>query len=92
VSMTDQTINSRLQKRFNKGADLEMHISFTTIDGLEFVELRDFIVSLGEYGKGYLFPSGRLSEVIEVLQDMERYNSTAGGRPGKGQQKLPGFE
>jgi hypothetical protein len=54
------------------------------------VELRDFIPSLEEYGKGYLFPSSLLAEVVEVLTDMDRYNSTAGASPGVGQGSLEG--
>jgi hypothetical protein len=89
--MTDTTsIRSRLQRKFRKGRDLEMHVSFTKIEGLEFVELRDFIPSLEEYGKGYLFPSSLLAEVVEVLTEMDRYNSTAGARPGVGQGSLEG--
>jgi hypothetical protein len=85
-------ITSRLQRKFRKGRDLEMHISFTRIEGLEFVELRDFIPSADEYGKGYLFPSRMLTEVLEVLVDMDRYNSTAGSRPGQGQGSFPGMD
>jgi len=92
MAVTDNDmISTKLQRRFRKGRDLEMHISFTRIEGLEFVELRDYIPSQDEYGKGYLFPSRMLTEVLEVLAEMDRYNSTAGARPGEGQLAFPGM-
>lgn len=78
-------------KTLVKGHDLELKIATVWMDNLQFVEIRDFIPSTGEYGKGAVFPLALLGQVLEALQYVEEYNSTAGARPGAGQQKLPGM-
>lgn len=39
-----------------KGTDLECHLRIVDVEGVKVVELRDFIPSLGEYGRGYWIP------------------------------------
>jgi hypothetical protein len=78
----------RQAKQFPKGGDLKMVVGMTTIENLQFLELRDQYAS-GEYGKGYLVPAGLLGDLIEHLQWIQEYGSTAHARPGKGQQRMP---
>lgn len=73
-----------------KGADLQLRVKVTWIDGLEFVNLRDYIPSTGEDGKGILFPLHMLPRVLEELAEVERQRGTGRGRPGSGQGKLTG--
>lgn len=77
----------RLYARYKKGADLELHVKVTWINGLEFVNLRDYVPSTQEYGKGVLFPTHLLEYVLETLQQVHGDRST-GGRPGPGQGQL----
>lgn len=53
-----------------KARDLEAHVRHVVIDGVEVVELRDHITSLGEYGRGYWLPADKegLQRIIDVLQ------------------------
>lgn len=52
---------------FRKLPDLDTHVRVIEIDGQRRVELRDHIVSLGEYGRGYWFPEDDLDKVIDAL-------------------------
>lgn len=86
--MTAQPTRDKVMKKLRKGPDLELHIKLTWIDGLEFVNIRNYVPSAGEYGKGVLFPSSMLESVHEELGRILDYNSTAGASPGAGQQSL----
>lgn len=52
-----------------KSADLETHIRTVELDGISVLEFRDYIPSLGEYGRGYWLPvNGQvLNETVQVL-------------------------
>lgn len=65
---TDEMVYS-LVERLPRNDDVEVHLrSVTDTDnGLEYVELRYFIVSLGEYTKGVWLP--RDNEILERLAD-----------------------
>lgn len=39
-----------------KGTDLEVHIRVVTIGDVSYVEMRDYVPSLKEYGRGYWIP------------------------------------
>lgn len=52
---------------FHKLPDLDTHVRVIEIEGQRRVELRDYIVSLGEYGRGYWFPEDDLDRVIDAL-------------------------
>lgn len=39
-----------------KAADLETHVRVTQVENVRVLELRDYIPSLGEYGRGYWIP------------------------------------
>lgn len=68
----DDTPYGRVYKRLPKGPDLELHIKVLKIDGLEFVNIRDFIISRGVYGKGVFFPRSQLGDVIAGLTEVQR--------------------
>lgn len=52
-----------------KGSDLETHVRRIEVDGQSFVELRDYVPSLGEYRRGYWFPDSGdfLTGVVAAL-------------------------
>jgi len=81
----------KVYSKLPKGGDLQLHIKITKADGLEMVNLRDFIPSLKLYGRGVLFDVALLPAVIEELQELQRQ---VGVRVGvaAGQQQLPGME
>lgn len=80
----------RIYARYRKGADLELHVKVTWVNGLQFVNLRDYVPSTQEYGKGVLFPIDILPWVLESLQQVAADNSTSLRAVG-GQQSLPGI-
>lgn len=55
-----------------KAPDMETHLRVIAVDGLEVVELRDFIPSLGEYGRGYWVPNdpGILDALLVALSEV----------------------
>ena len=66
-----QVSTSVVLARIPKAQDLEVHVRRLNIDGVEVIELRDYIVSLKEYGRGYWVPANAaaVSELIKALQD-----------------------
>lgn len=56
---------------FHKLPDLDTHVRIIEIDGQSRVELRDYIVSLDEYGRGYWFPENDLDAVIRALTSIK---------------------
>lgn len=57
---------ARTLGKFEKAPDLETHIRTVDVDGVRVIELRDYIVSLKEYGRGYWVPLN--PEVLEALE------------------------
>lgn len=61
-----------------KAADLEAHLRLVTIEDVQFLEIRDFIVSTGEYGRGYWLPFGALdlmglaAELTAISKELQR--------------------
>jgi len=71
--MSAKPANTRVVGVIQKAADLECHVRVVTIDNVRLLELRDFIPSLKEYGRGYWMPltetsvyglMGAMNEVI----------------------------
>jgi hypothetical protein len=50
---TERTVHSRTKKT----SDIEIHVSTLATDSGEFTEIREFIVSLDQYGRGITFPT-----------------------------------
>jgi hypothetical protein len=61
-----------------KAPDVDIHIRTLHISGAQVVELRDYIPSLSEYGRGYWIPSSgvELRAIINALAQID--NGTAG--------------
>lgn len=85
--MTTAPYRSKVYSKVNKSQDQQLHVKVTKADGLEFVNLRDYVVSLKQYGRGVLFESRLLPEVIEALIELQRQigtGSSNGVHPGQG--------
>lgn len=80
----------KLIGRIQQGADLQLHIKETTIEGLKFINIRDFVPSTKEYGQGALIRLEHLPQVLEHLNERASYHFGRGG-PVAGQQGLPGI-
>lgn len=61
--------DSRILAEFRKAADLDTHVRVVEVDGIKVLEFRDYIPSLGEYGRGYWFPADGtiLNDVVQSL-------------------------
>lgn len=47
---------ARVVGTVQKSPDLECHVRVVEVENVKVVEIRDFIPSLGEYGRGYWMP------------------------------------
>lgn len=48
--------------------DLEIHVSkIGAPEGLEYADIREFIPSLGQYGRGILLPVDKIASVADAL-------------------------
>lgn len=85
-------IRNKVYEKINSGHDMQLHVKVTKADGLEFVNLRDFVVSLKQYGRGVMFESYLLPQVIEALVELQRQIGTSVPAGVSGQQMLPGMD
>lgn len=83
--------SDKLIGRIPQGADLELHVKETKIEGHTFLNLRDYVPSTKEYGKGTLLRLNDLPRLLEFLNERADYHFGRGG-PIAGQQTLPGME
>lgn len=54
--MSDNPANTRVITSFTKAADLQCHVRVVKVENVTVLELRDYIPSLEEYGRGYWVP------------------------------------
>jgi hypothetical protein len=73
--MTTDPAVTRTITTFTKAADLECHVRLVTVENVRVLELRDFIPSLGEYGRGYWIPMTR-DAVFSVLNGLNEVAQT----------------
>lgn len=62
--MTDPS-TTRVYGKIQKAPDLEAHLRVVEVDGIRMLEMRDYILSIGEYGRGYWAPL--TGEVLRIL-------------------------
>lgn len=54
----------------HKISDIEVHVSEVTFDGHRYGEVREYVVSLQEYGRGILIPQDMLGSLVDDLVDL----------------------
>jgi hypothetical protein len=74
LTYLDDMSKPKVHARFKKGPDFELHLRTLREDGVELVELRDYIPSEKWYGRGVSFEPGNLPTVIEELQRLAKFN------------------
>lgn len=69
---TKKKSNTGVFVEIEKAPDLLTHVRTVNVDGVEVVELRDFIPSLGDYGRGYWIPKDveKIHEIIDALEEI----------------------
>lgn len=65
---------TKVHAKFKKGSDFELHLRTVREDGVELVELRDYIPSEKWYGRGVSFAPAQLPDVIQELAHLAQYN------------------
>lgn len=69
--MTTSPARTRTIVQIDKAPDLKSHLRYVEVDGVQVIELRDWVPSLGEYRRGYWFPADERQALIKALQDMK---------------------
>lgn len=72
--MSKDPASTRVIQTVEKSSDLECHLRVVEIEGVNVVEMRDYIPSLQEYGRGYWLPlrSDVIFSLINGLTDVAR--------------------
>lgn len=50
-----------------KASDIEIHVSTVATEYGEFTEVREYVVSLDQYGRGITFPAAAREKIAEAL-------------------------
>lgn len=58
-----------VHKTVPKTSDIEIHVSSLSTEYGEFVEIREYVVSLEQYGRGITFPASLRDDIINGLDD-----------------------
>lgn len=61
--MASDTVRRTVKHRVRVADDLEVHMSNLTVAGEHFVEIRNYVPSLKEYGRGITVPAALHDEV-----------------------------
>lgn len=87
---TAKPYRDKVMAKIPAGPDIELHVRTVKVDGLELVDLRQYIVSQETYGRGVNFEAHLLDRVIEELRGLHKHIGTGNGSraPGKGQGKM----
>lgn len=87
AQQTGVPFRAKIMAKIPKARDLELHVRVAKIDGLELVDLRDYIPSLKQYGRGVQFEGASLGRVIEELRALHPHVGTGNGsrKPGGNQ-------
>jgi hypothetical protein len=72
--MAKNPASARVVQTIPKATDLECRVRIVDVEGVRVIELRDYIPSLDEYGRGYWFPltSDTIFSLINGLTDIAR--------------------
>lgn len=72
--MAKSPASVRVIQTVPKTGDLETHLRVVEVEGVRVVELRDYVPSLGEYGRGYWLPlnTDSIFSLINGLTEVAR--------------------
>jgi hypothetical protein len=60
-------IDREVINKIKKFDDVEIHVSVVTAQGEQYVEIREYVPSLGAYGKGLTFDDNIINEIVNSL-------------------------
>ncbi len=70
MSTDEQDAWRRIVRSVDVADDLQAHISVLTVDGEDFVEIRNWIVSTESYGRGILLPIKVTRQLRDGLSEL----------------------
>lgn len=60
-------MSTKIHSKVKRGPDFELHLRTVREDGLDVVELRDYVPSEKWYGRGVQFEPSFLPDIVEAL-------------------------
>ena len=70
--------NRTVHSRTKKTDDIEIHVCTVDTDHGSFTDVREYVVSLDQYGRGLTFPAGVTEEVLNGLESAWRATVRSG--------------
>lgn len=65
---TGKTVRDKVITKIEVAPDLELHVKITKADGLELLNIRNYVPSLKQYGRGVTLESRHLRALLGGLQ------------------------
>lgn len=59
----------RVIARIEEDRDLEVHVSVLTTEGHDYVEIREYVPSLKQYGRGITVPVRLVQPILDALEN-----------------------
>lgn len=73
-------VESKVHAHIPKAFDLQLIVRTLRVEGTEYVDIRDFVPSTKEHGKGVIFERRLLGEVVEALGRLDEHLGGTRGR------------
>lgn len=90
MAQNTSTVREKVLSRINLAPDLQLHVRKVNTDGLELVDIRQYVPSLKQYTRGVNIEARHLGDLIAQLSDAHKHVGVGNGSraPGEGQGKL----
>lgn len=76
LGMSDDPYQRKVLLSAPRKFDLDVHVSRVEVDGVEYYDIREYIPSLRQYGRGILVPRKLAVDVVAAL--MEDFEASDG--------------
>lgn len=88
--MAETTHRNKTWGKIPKNADQDLTVMYTTVAGVELVQLRDHLRTRDTPGRGIALPAAQLPRLIELLQGLQAHLGIEHGAvdPGENQSRL----
>ena len=54
---------------FHRRHDLEIHVARIIVEDLSYVDVREYVPSLGQYGRGILLPVSQATDIAKAIEE-----------------------
>lgn len=68
--MSEDPYNRKVLLSTSRKFDLDLHVSELQVEDGTYADLREFIPSLGQYGRGVLIPKAKIREIAKAMLEI----------------------